>query len=98
MDPSASSLITSARKNGINVLKADNDVISGIRHVHALLAAGHLLINKDRCKNLIAELGLYIWNEKRSEIGKEEPVKANDHACDALRYIVESTSYSWEYD
>ena len=98
VDPSASSLITSARKNGINVLKADNDVISGIRHVHALLAAGHLLINKDRCKNLIAELGLYIWNEKRSEIGKEEPVKANDHACDALRYIIESTSYSWEYD
>ena len=97
VDPSASSLITTARKRGINILKANNDVLVGIRHVHTLFSTGHLLINKDKCKNLISELGLYIWNEKRSEIGKEEPVKANDHACDALRYLIETTSYSWEF-
>lgn len=98
VDPSASSLITAARQKGFRTMKADNDVMEGIRHVHTLFATGHLLINKDNCPNLISELCLYIWNEKRSEIGKEEPVKANDHACDALRYIVQTTSYRWEYE
>ena len=96
VDPSASSLIVALRKKGINVLKAKNDVSEGIRMVYVLMNTGHILINKDNCKNLIAELGLYIWNEKLGEQGKEQPVKQNDHACDALRYLIATTTSKYE--
>lgn len=96
IDPSASSLIVAAMKSGISTIKANNDVLEGIRMVYVLLATGHILINKDNCPNLINELGLYVWNEKRSENGKEEPVKQFDHALDALRYLVRSTTSEYE--
>ena len=92
VDPSASSYITALRKKGINVIKAKNDVYEGIRLVYMLLSTGHIKINKDRCPHLISELGLYIWDEKKSEKGKEEPVKENDHCCDALRYFINTTT------
>lgn len=92
VDPSASSLIVAAHKRGIRTMKANNDVQDGIRLVYSLLNMGHILINRDRCQNLISELGLYIWNEKRGEIGKEEVVKQHDHTLDALRYVVRSTT------
>lgn len=96
IDPSASSLIAAFRKNGINVLKGKNDVMEGIHMVYTLMATGHIHINKDRCPNLVSELGLYIWNEKRGENGKEEPVKSNDHACDAMRYGICTTTTRME--
>lgn len=92
IDPSASSLIVAAHRNGIRTMKANNDVIPGIRMIHALLEMGHILINRDRCPNLINELGLYIWNEKRGETGKEEVVKQHDHALDAMRYAIYTTT------
>lgn len=96
VDPSASSLIAAFRNSGINVMKAKNDVADGIRMVYTLLASGHILINKDKCPKLVQELGLYVWNEKRSEKGVEEPVKANDHCCDALRYLIATTTNKFE--
>ena len=96
IDPSASSLIAAAIKNGIPTIKAKNDVLEGIHLVYTLIATGHILINRDNCPNLINELGLYIWNAKRGEVGKEEPVKQNDHALDALRYGVATTTYRYE--
>lgn len=92
VDPSASSLIVTAHKKGINTRKANNEVQSGIRMVYTLLNSGHILINRDKCPNLISELGLYIWNEKRGKTGKEEVVKQNDHALDALRYTIYTTT------
>lgn len=96
IDPSASSLIAASRKRGIPTKKANNDVLDGIHMVYTLMATGHIHINKDRCPNLIRELGLYIWNEKRGEIGKEEPVKQNDHAMDAMRYGIATTTNKFE--
>lgn len=96
VDPSASSLIVALRKKGVRVMRANNDVEEGIKKVYTLMSTGHILINADRCKHLIAEIGLYAWNEKRSENGKEEPVKSNDHCCDALRYLINSTTASYE--
>ena len=96
IDPSASSLIAAGRQAGIKIIKADNEVYEGIRVVYSLMSTGHIHINKDNCPNLINELGLYIWNEKRGEIGKEEPVKQYDHACDALRYMIKTTTANYE--
>lgn len=92
VDPSASSLIVAAHRRGIATMKANNDVGPGIRMVYTLLNTGHILINEDRCPNLISELGLYVWNDKRGELGKEEVVKQHDHALDALRYVVYTTT------
>ncbi len=92
IDPSASSLIVAAHRNGIRTQKANNDVANGIRMVYTLLNLGHIRINYDKCPNLINELGLYVWNEKRGESGKEEVVKQYDHALDALRYAVYTTT------
>lgn len=96
VDPSASSFILSLRHKGMPVMKAKNDVEDGIKIVYSLMATGHILINKDKCPKLIQELGLYIWNEKKSEQGKEEVVKQNDHCCDALRYLIASTASMYE--
>jgi phage terminase large subunit len=42
-----------------------------------------------KCTNLIREFSSYRWNEtKEGRNDKEEPVKENDHAMDALRYMV----------
>lgn len=96
VDPSASSLIVTARNKGIKVSKANNDVEEGIQMVYSLLSTGHIKINEDNCPNLISELGLYIWDTKKGEHGKEQPVKANDHALDALRYAIVTTTPKFE--
>lgn len=92
VDPSASSLMVAASKRGIKNTKANNDVMEGLRMVYSLMSTGHILINKDNCPNLISEIGLYCWDEKKGENGKELVVKKNDHALDALRYVVATTT------
>lgn len=96
IDPSASSFITASEKNNLMTIKADNSVDEGIRMVYSLFSMGRIKINKDNCPNLINELGLYIWNDKKGENGKEEPVKSNDHALDALRYFIKTTTLDYE--
>lgn len=97
IDPSASSMIAACNKSGILTLKADNSVEEGIRRVYSLLNTGHIIINKDNCPNLINELGLYVWDQKKGEnYGKEQVVKQNDHALDALRYVIQTTTFDYE--
>ena len=39
-------------------------------------------------KWLIREMGLYQYDPKSIEKGKEEPVKVSDHCMDACRYVL----------
>lgn len=85
VDPSAASFIECIRRHGIfRVVKADNDVISGIRKVGTALKQNKLRIHES-CRDIIREFSLYRWNEKA---GNDAPVKENDHAMDDLRYFV----------
>lgn len=93
LDPSAASFKIELRNRGYRVKDADNDVRNGISKVSTMFALGKLLINK-KCRYLINELLGYIWDEKAGQHGDERPVKANDHACDALRYCVATVIYS----
>ena len=86
LDPSALSFKTELRKRGLRVKDADNEVLDGIRMTATLFATGKLLIH-ERCTNLIAELQGYLWDDKAQQRGVEQPVKVNDHACDALGYF-----------
>ena len=88
IDPSALSLIQLLRMNGYIVIPADNNVLEGIKITHSAFYQHRIMINSDKCKDLLNELNSYTWDEKAKEKGIEKPVKVNDHACDALRYFV----------
>ena len=45
-------------------------------------------------ENAIDEFGTYEYDKKSIERGKEEPVKVDDHAMDAIRYAVMGM---WKY-
>jgi phage terminase large subunit len=81
------------KKYGIHTSNAvKGEVNSGIQRVKARLKVidgkPKLYVFKN-CENLIREFGLYRWNDKREGYNeKEEPVKAEDHALDPLRYLI----------
>lgn len=88
IDPSAASFRLECLRNGIeNIFEADNDVLNGIRMVGKYISNGTLKICAN-CQNLIEEIQGYVWDEKSQKIGIDKPLKANDHAVDALRYVV----------
>lgn len=85
VDPSAASFIECIRRHKIfNVVKANNDVISGIRRVADALSQDKIAFHCSCC-DLLREFHLYSWNEKS---GGDIPIKENDHAMDDLRYFV----------
>lgn len=84
VDPSAASFITALRKRGFTVVKADNDVIDGIRRTAVYLKEGNLKIGR-RCKDAINEFGLYSWDEKAKD--EDRVIKENDHSMDDIRYF-----------
>ena len=81
VDPSAASFIAALRQAGYHVVKADNDVLSGIRRTADLLKSGRVVIC-DTCADCLRELALYRWEE-----GREAPRKDHDHAMDDMRYF-----------
>lgn len=93
LDPSAASFKQELRNRGYRMKDADNEVRDGISKVASMFNMSALLINK-KCQRLINELMGYIWDEKAAERGREQPVKSNDHACDALRYGIASVIYN----
>lgn len=87
VDPSAASFIEALRRAGYFVLKADNDVLNGIRTQAGLLSKG-LIKYADTCTNTFKEYEGYAWDTKASEKGLDAPIKENDHCMDADRYFV----------
>ena len=93
VDPSAADLIARFRSVGIPALPANNEVFDGIMRVQARLTVagdGKPRLTVDPgCANLINEFESYEWKEnKAAGLTKDEPKKENDHALDALRYVV----------
>lgn len=88
VDPSAKSFIVlMQRERSFKVLAADNDVIPGITFVNTLFSQGKLMVARG-CTNLRRELFSYSWDtEKSRQTGKDTVIKANDHNCDAMRYV-----------
>lgn len=83
VDPSAASFIAALKKRNHNVLRANNDVMDGIRTVARFLKKGNIKIHRS-CKDAINEFGLYSWNDKSVE---DAVIKENDHAMDDIRYF-----------
>ncbi|WP_289290928.1 PBSX family phage terminase large subunit [Sporofaciens musculi] len=89
IDPSAAGLIEEARRQlpHISIISARNDVKLGISRVQKFLSFKRLLLSTVQ-KHLIKEMVIYQYDPKSIEKGKEEPLKVNDHAEDALRYLI----------
>jgi len=82
VDPSAASFIEALRREGINVIKAQNDVLSGIRITADMLKSGKIVIC-DECHDALREFSLYVWDDRKGDCPKKE----NDHAMDEIRYF-----------
>lgn len=83
VDPSAASFIAALRKRKFAVMKANNEVLDGIRTTSVMLKEGNIKIHRS-CADAIAEFGLYRWNDK---VSTDTVIKENDHAMDDIRYF-----------
>lgn len=90
-DPESASGIEELRRRQVNVrdvVKNRDSVRNGISAVRELFKSNRLFIHKN-CTNLIWELETYAYPDKKPDKNEEEnPIKENDHACDALRYAL----------
>lgn len=87
IDPSAASFIAAVGKvSMLNVVRADNNVLDGIRMTASALKTGRIKIS-DRLENWHDEAQGYVWDEDAAE---DTPVKINDHLMDSMRYFVKT--------
>lgn len=92
VDDSAAGLIAELQASGVAARAAEKGrVLAGVQIVqNALAVAGdgkaRLTIDPS-CINLINEFESYVWRRSATGLEKDEPVKENDHALDALRYL-----------
>jgi hypothetical protein len=88
-DPSEPAYISALRDSGFEVAAAINDVRPGIQTVAGYLhpdettCEPRLVIMREGAPKLVKEIQYYHWDER-----KEQPVKIDDHTCDALRYLI----------
>ena len=83
-DPSAASFCETLRRRGFSVIRADNQVLSGVRLTARLIKSGRLVICKG-CADAIREFGLYRWDDRGQ--GQDQVRKEHDHAMDEIRYF-----------
>ncbi|MEU6858838.1 PBSX family phage terminase large subunit [Glycomyces sp. NPDC046736] len=94
VDPSAKPFRTQLDRDGIAVMKANNEVVDGIRTLGSLLHLGALKIHRS-CEWLITELPGYSWDDEKALRGEDAPIKVADHGVDALRYALHTTRSVW---
>ena len=85
VDPSAASFIEVIERHGkYRVVRADNNVLDGIRKTAQALRSGDVVIC-DSCDDAIREFSLYRWEENAP---RDTVIKRDDHAMDDIRYFV----------
>ena len=93
VDPSATSFIAELRtrkffkEKNIKIISAKNDVMKGIQALSTKIQQGLFTI-EPHCIEDKKEFASYIWDEKATAKGKDEPLKENDHCCDRSRYCI----------
>lgn len=87
-DPAEPDRIEEMSRAGIYVREVSKDIAAGINSVRELMKQNRLHIHHS-CTNLLSELSSYRYPDKRDNHNENEvPVKENDHALDALRYVL----------
>jgi PBSX family phage terminase large subunit len=95
IDPSAAGFITQLWHDGVkNIVKARNDVLEGIGLLNSLIGNDLIRVHRS-CINTIEELSTYSWDPKAQILGKDQPLKMNDHCMDNIRYQVYGNKAFW---
>lgn len=97
IDPSAEAFQLELRKKGMHVVHANNDVENGIQIMTSEMKKGNLYVC-DECVNTIREIESYVWDPKAASRGEDQPMKKDDHAVDALRYVIASHKVNAQYN
>lgn len=96
IDPSAKGFMLQLHEVGERKIRqADNEVLKGIELTSSLIDNDMFRVLK-QCKHTISELSAYRWDPKAQEKGEDKPIKQNDHAMDALRYVINGTRLTWQ--
>ena len=94
-DPESASGIEELKRRGINVrevIKNKDSIRNGINTIRELFKSNRLYIHES-CQNLIWEMETYSYPDRKSMHNEEEnPIKENDHLCDAARYALSMES------
>lgn len=100
-DPARPDLMRAAGRE-FSVQAANNSVYEGIESVRVAMKIAadnlpNLIIDYERCPNLIRQLRGYRWLRSpqtgiNPRVAKPEPLKRDDDAPDALRYMIHSES------
>jgi len=108
IDPSSAKIEQTSGENvkqqlaeqGIDAVKANNDVKAGINRVKLRLKNKTLYIF-NTCRKLIEEITQYQWEKPRLINGvlhqKEAPLKVKDDLVDVMRYIVMARPEHYDY-
>lgn len=94
VDPAALHFQRELNLLGIPTAGGLNNVSYGISTMASLLSEDQLVAT-DHCPGFIAEAPGYAWDSKAALLGKDEPVKVNDHSLDGGRYVVATTESMW---
>ena len=89
-DPENASGIEALRKAGVNVREVNKNkgsVVSGISKVQELLKQGRIKVLSN-CTNVIQEFESYSYPDDKGKLANENPLKENDDAMDAIRYVL----------
>lgn len=92
-DPENASAIAALEGKGVNireVSKGKNSIISGIKKVREMFKQNRIRIHKS-CVHVIQELEAYSypeWSPNSEKNADELPIGKNNHALDAIRYVI----------
>lgn len=91
-DSENASGVQALKNKGVNVrevVKGPGSVVSGIGKVREMLKQNRIKVHSS-CLNTISEFESYSYPEGKGKLPNENPLKENDDAMDALRYIIMS--------
>lgn len=99
-DPASPAYIESLSRSGCAAIPADNRVRIGIDRQVQLFREGRFFLFEDENPLGIDEYNTYHYPEPKEyrideDVKEPEPVKANDHGCDADRYV---TMHLWDQE
>jgi hypothetical protein len=86
IDPHEANAYAELKKANFRVRRGGTDPRAGINAVNSRIRNGTLKIIEGKCANLLNESALHHYDPDNKNI--ETPVKENDHALDALRYLI----------
>jgi hypothetical protein len=89
-DPSEPGQLAALAYADFKLRKGNNQVRLGITAVSARLEAGTLRVLAGACPNLLWEAEMYRYSTEPAAAQAEEPHREDNHALDALRYLVAS--------